>query len=182
MFQKLYRHLEEINTTLRRQEAAVGTSGIYEKEILQQLHVLNETIELAKKERQTVKSPSPVMPVAFLVMAFIAIGAIVVLNFQISDLTRNLANAQEKAIRQIQMEQANTGDRQNQLRQQKQGAAQLTRLDSIVSQQNQAILELKDLNKISVHTYIRLKSRIDQSDHFIRLLKSDSGQSIGRAK
>jgi len=178
MFQKLYRHLEEVNANLRRQELAAETSGTYEKEILEQLQVLNARIESGKIALQgALKRPSPVFPIVILVVAILAIGAIVFLDLRVSDLTRGLAVSEDKANRQVELQIESTRKGRSLYSQQQEEAAQLSRLDSIIREQNQTILELKDLNKISVHTFVRLKNRIDHTDHLIRLRQSDSGGS-----
>jgi hypothetical protein len=47
-------------------------------------------------------------------MACLAIGALVLLIFEMSDLNGNIVNIQEKTGRQIEMVEANAYDRQNQ--------------------------------------------------------------------
>ena len=121
------------------------------------------------------KRPSPVFPIVILVIAFLAIGAIVFLNLKVSDLTRGLAISEDKANQQVELQIESTRKGRSLYSQQQDEAAQLSRLDSIIREQNETILELKDLNKISVHTFVRLKNRIDQTDHLIRLRQSNSG-------
>lgn len=140
------------------------------------MHVLNERIEFGKQALQgALKRPSPVFPIVILVIAFLAIGAIVFLNLKVSDLTRGLAISEDKANQQVELQIESTRKGRSLYSQQQDEAAQLSRLDSIIREQNETILELKDLNKISVHTFVRLKNRIDQTDHLIRLRQSNSG-------
>ena len=187
MFQKLYKHLEEVNSTLRRQELAAGTSSTYEKEIIKQLQHLNETIKAGQRDSPlasplAVKKRGRLIPVVIAALACVAVGAIVVLGFRLSDLTRAFVNTQEKASRQSQTQREYSLEQENLHTRQLDVTAQITRLDSIISQENQALMELKELNKASVHTFMRLRYRMDRTDHLIRSMQGDSANYIGRAR
>lgn len=183
MFQKLYRHLEEMNDNLRRQGLAAGTSSTYEKEILEQLSSLNETVKSAKLDlRRGVKKPSSVLPIITVSMVGVAVGAVVFMNLQLSELSHRLIDRGEKDNHKIELQSEATRDRQELHRQQKIEAAQLTTLDSIIIQESQALLELKALNKISVRTFIRLNNRIDQTNHLIQMREIDTGHYVGQSR
>lgn len=172
-----------MNDNLRRQELAAGTSSTYEREILGQLSSLNETVKSAKQDlRRGEKRPSPVLPIIIVSMVGVAVGAVVFMNVQLSELTRRLIDSGKKDNHKIELQSEATRDRQELHRQQKIEAAQLATLDSIIIQENQALLELKTLNKISVRTFIRLNNRIDQTNHLIQMRETDTGHYIGRSR
>ncbi len=182
MFQKLYRHLEDISNNLCRQELAAGTGGKYDKDILQQLETLTETIKSANLDLQgAIKTPKPGSPV-LTIIACAAIAVMVFLGFRLSALTHELVNGQERISRQGEMEIANNRYRLIPDKLQKDAVARIAGLDSIIGQQNRAILELKELNKTAVHTFTRLKYRIDRTDHVVQSLLPDSGHYIGRSQ
>lgn len=182
MFQKLYRHLEEVNgsleevnSTLRRQETAAGNAGAYDKEILQQLQQLNENAKLAQKElKQAARKPSRAYSIVLLLMICLALGEITFLHIRLSKVSQDFATSRVSANSLYETQSQKTFALYNVPVQQNALAAQLARLDTIINQQNQSLLELKDLNRISVRTFQRLNIRIDQTEHQIKLLQSDS--------
>ena len=169
MFQKLYRHLEEANATLRRQENAINATNSHSEDIVRQLERMHEEGRASRRlAERTSKRLATAVPVVLLLVVVFCLGTIVILNNRLSRLTNEFSDGMRSA------NQA-TSTRQQDV------ASQLTRLDSTVARQSQNLDQLKDLNMISARSFVQMKSKIDQTNRLIHSLQADSGRT-GSAK
>lgn len=198
MFQKLYRHLEEANATLRRQEdvlrrqedalnrqesalsrqegalnrqeGALNANTSNTRDIVRQLELMNDSVRANQRFleqtpriiEQNPKRVTPIVPAILFVALLVSLGIIVFLNIRLSRLTKDIASGQLKEVM----------GRQQDL------AVQLVRLDSVMSQQGQCLVQLKDLNEVSAHSFVQIKNKIDRTNRLIKLLRTDSSQPL----
>ena len=176
MFQKLYRHLEEANATLRRQENVLQENASQAQDIVRLLEVMNENARIYQDLlRQNSKRATPAVPVILSIGLLLSFGVILFLSIRLSRLNDAISTNQQA----ISVSQQTVNGRQRDM------AAQLTRLDSIISgqgknisEQSQHLLQLRDLNEVSARSVSQIKNKIDQTNRLVRLLRSDSARPI----
>ena len=183
MFQKLYRHLEEANATLRRQETAINANASCSQDIVRKLEAMNEHARSSQKHlEQTSKSFTSIVPGFLVVLLLLSVGIIVYLSIGLSRLTSEMAGSRQLAQQETQVDLQKNRNILYLMNRQQEMAEQLIRLDSIISQQRQSLFQLKDLNAVSTRAFFQIKNKIDQTNRLIRLLQTDSGRVIGFAK
>jgi hypothetical protein len=169
MFQKLYRHLEEINSSLRK-EKVDNTNELLADKIAEKLDTVNLTILsqnklLQSQQEQATEKPasSGYLPAANRLIAIAGIIAIIVLSYNAFSLARaasTLTNARIQPQVTYQAPQQSpeviagaTAVQQH-----------LAKLDSLIAEQTQALKELKKLNAVAVANFSNLKKHFAHTD------------------
>ena len=160
MFQKLYRHLEELNTTVKRQEEHHSNSGQWSAKISGQLEEIKHTVQ---QEQQKPKSTAwrPVLAIATVLTASVICVLILVIismkniggNTQAA-LDRSADNKQASLILFTQLKAAH--ERTKELE------TEVAHLDTLVQLQSRTIVELKKLNETTVRSFLHIRNDLQQ--------------------
>lgn len=156
MFRSLFKHLEDISANTRQQQASLSDSGRWSATISEQLQTLNQTLLL--QQQRSIRS----LRIISLTMAGFGACLIVLISIYSFNLSQSSRKAADKTIgtertSAIALDHYRSlGDKQDRLEE------QVTRLDSVVAQQAQMIVELKKLNTTAVRTFVHIRRDLDQ--------------------
>lgn len=157
MFQKLYRHLEELNTTVKKQEEHQSISEQWGAK-------MSEQLEGIRKALQQKPQPTPWRPVAAIgAMLTAAVVTVLILLFismkniggnARAALDRSADNGQASLIlfTQLKASHERTKDLET----------EVAHLDSLVQLQSQTIIELKKLNETTVRSFLYIRNDLRQ--------------------
>jgi hypothetical protein len=178
MFQKLYRHLEEINKNVRQEETTAAVDRLGDK-LSEQLESANTAIlyqnKLLLSQQETlVKANAPgkrgvtrVLPIVNLFLSSIGIVVLLVLSFTTYRLAQTTArvtgNVAQAPVAVAPLERDNAVSKESATR----AAAQqehLARLDSLVTQQAETIKELKTLNSVALFALKNIRNHFLLAD------------------
>jgi hypothetical protein len=163
MFQKLYRHLEQITENTRQQQINSVEAGLWAEKISTQLTELNTAIRALDRQRsrRTLQSAG-----FFLAgMGLVVLGILSTYTLHLSkaaDAARDQSVASLMAYGLVNSRFQTVNDKTVTLE------ARTTRLDSLVDQQTQTIDELKKLNAASIRTIFRLQRRLHRQEQIER--------------
>ena len=167
MFQKLYHHLEQINANTRQQQTNVEQAEVWAGKISRQLEELHSAILLLdhKPPRRSVRT------VGFFIagVGLVALGLLWMNMHRLSaaaDANRESSKTSLAAYSLINTRSAAIAEKAASL------DARTTRLDSLVSQQAQTIVELKKLNVSAIRTVFYLQREL-QRQH-----RQEAGQVV----
>ena len=167
MFQKLYRHLEDISSAAKRQEESVALSQQWGAKISGQL----DDIKVGFRQLEDMKEGLQQKPQSVPWKHFYAIGALlsvllisVLVMFSIwiknirdntqTALDRSADNGQASLVMFTQLKAAHEKTRVLE--------TQVTSLDSLVRIQSQTIAELKKLNETAVRNLVHIHNDLQQ--------------------
>jgi hypothetical protein len=169
MFQKLYKHLEEMSASLRQQQAGTVDAKQLAGKISEQLETVKDSVlsqnELLLSQNklsqeaylQKKRGLAPVLQVVNLFLTCVGIVVIIIFShyaFELSKITGRLVNSGAPASGQAA--QAALSARQSC------GSEEhFAKLDSLINEQGQAIKELKSLNTAAVRTFVRIRRHLD---------------------
>ncbi|HTI10613.1 MAG TPA: hypothetical protein VL832_18720 [Puia sp.] len=178
MFQKLYKHLEEMNTHLRQQQIHIDGANQQGGKVSGQLETINNAIlvqnELLASQNMLAKEAlvhrkgglAPILQVVNLVLCCAGIVIIILFSyytFKLSHLTQALTTGQPPASRQISIDKLSR-QTQEAIDQQSLQQQHLARLDSLISEQARGIQELRKLNTVAVRTFSHIKRHLELAD------------------
>jgi hypothetical protein len=186
MFQKLYKHLEGMNDSLRQQESNNTRYEAAAQKISEQLDQVNDTLlsqtqllasrDLPSKDTsQSRRGIGPVLQLINLVLCSIGIVAITyfsVYTVRLSRITEKVMNNTASIPPSPPATHPSPGQQAAYSGGSSIGAERhLAKLDSLISEQAQliseqaqSIKELKKLNSIAVRTFNHIKRHLDVSD------------------
>lgn len=157
MFQKLYKHLEEISRNTERDSAQSLINEQWKERIYEQLESIKGSMQSQKK--YLVPRSLLVSTVLISCLAFVLVIVVTWRSVQLSSaagmsLHRSTETARQTGIafrnfQTLQLEHINLEEK-------------TARLDSLVQQQSQTIRELKKLNEVAIRSLIRMKKTIDR--------------------
>lgn len=157
MFQKLYHHLEQINTNTKQQHADLEHAEAWAEKISNQLETLNATIKTIPKQPKARPMQTAGLIVAGL--GLIVLGMLSAYTFRLSAITD--ATVQRSAA-SLQAFGIVNGRYQTLAGSTLVLQAKTLALDTIVKQQAQAIVELKRLNAAAIRTIYYLQQDVNQ--------------------
>lgn len=173
MFQKLYQHLEEINKHLRQDKTQAAGNRLGDK--LDQLIQLEQerSAETRILETSRVKRYMPIANLFISCTGIIVIVALSFYTFKLVQITEKLSKAgiqsSAKATQSEDLPQRSfalmedSTDRYHVLQE------HLTKLDSLITEQAQAIKELKKLNVVAVATFRHIRKHLSFADSIKRV-------------
>jgi hypothetical protein len=145
MFQKLYRHLEQINASTRRQETSVEHAEEWARKISDQLAELN--IVVRSLEREPPRRPARLVGIFLAGVGITVLGLLAVYTFRLSAMTnsaRDKSTASLEAYGILNTRFSTVAGKTVSLE------AGTERLDSLVRQQAQTIDLLKRMNASTI--------------------------------
>lgn len=163
MFQKLYRHLEQITENTRQQQINSEHAGLWAEKISSQLADLNTSIRSLDKQR----SRRNLLAAAFFLagMGLVLLGILSTYTFHLSkaaEVARDRSVASLVAYGLVNSRCQAVNDKALNLE------AKTARLDSLVEDQEQTIDELKKLNASSIRTIYYLQRRLNRQEEIER--------------
>lgn len=155
MFQKLYRHLEQITENTRQQQINTEQTAEWAEKLSTQLAELNTSIRSLDKHR----SRRNLQAAAFFLagMGLVLLGILSTYTFHLSktaDVARDRSVASLVAYGLVNSRYQTVNDKTITLE------ARTARLDSLIDRQAQTIDELKKLNATSIRTIYYLQRRL----------------------
>ena len=163
MFQKLYRHLEQITENTRQQQINSEHTGEWAEKISTQLAELNTSIRALHKDRSRRIVQSAGFFLAGIGLVLLGILSIYTLRLSKSaDEARHRSDASLVAYGLVNSRCQVINDKALGLE------ARTDRLDSLVQYQEQTIQELKKLNASSVRTIFYLQRRLQRQEQIER--------------
>jgi hypothetical protein len=175
MFQKLYKHLEEMNIHLRQQRIDINDAKQEAGKVSGQLETINNTILSQNKPKGGM---GPMLQVANLLLCCVAVVVIFFFSYytlKLSHITRELVKREISASgqvvpsgpttvsRQISMDKL-TGQMQEAMDRHALQQRHLVLLDSLITEQAHSIRELQKLNLVAVRTFSHIKRHLDLAD------------------
>lgn len=161
MFQKLYRHLEDINSSLKKEKPDFTDEQLANR-ITEKLDAVNASI----LEQNRVKT-SRSLPIFNSILSIAGVVVVLILSyytFHLARVTDKLANSpiQSQPAPQLPERSAALISADNK----KEDVLQqhLARLDSLIAEQSQSLKELKKLNAVAVANFSNLRKHFAQVD------------------
>jgi hypothetical protein len=163
MFQKLYRHLEQITENTRQQQINSEQAGLWAEKLSSQMVELNNSIRSLDKQR----SRRNLQAAAFFLagMGLVVLGILATYTLHLSkaaDQARDRSVASLVAYGLVNSRCRAVNDKALNLE------ARTARLDSLVQDQEQTIEELKKLNASSIRTIYYLERRLNHQEELQR--------------
>lgn len=158
MFQKLYRHLEQINANTRQQQIDPAQTELWAEKISAQLDVLNTSVR-SLNDRPRRRNGARIAGFFLAGMALALLGILSTYTFRLSnvaDVARDRSTASLQAYGIVNNRYNEVNDKALDLE------ARTARLDSLVQDQNKTIQELKKLNTSAIHTIFFLQRKLQQ--------------------
>jgi len=173
MFQKLYKHLEEMNDSLRQdKEHSAGNSQLTAKisaqleEVNRSILMQNSLLELQKKQIETAQAQNrrgltPILQVVNLCIS--CVGIVVIIFFAYYTLQwRRVPLSPSVPVIQTSLPSSADTETARDLQ------IHLAKLDTLINEQTQSLKELKKLNATSVRAFWNIRRRLDQVDRTTR--------------
>ena len=155
MFQKLYHHLEQINSNTRQQQTQLENTGAWAEKISNQLEVLNTSILSLEKQRPDRNRHSAPLAIAGAVLTLFAILAIYMFRLSAATAATRETSLKAYGIVNSHYEELNNNAAALETKTEK--------LDSLVRQQARTIEELKRLNTTAIRTIFYLQRDLYQT-------------------
>lgn len=162
MFRNLLKQLEDISANTRQQQSSLSDSGEWSAKISGQLETLNQELQklnqpILVQQQRSLRS----LRIISLTMAGFGACLIVLLFIYSFNLSQSSRKADEtignnRAAARALDDYRSLGNKQDRLEE------QVSRLDSVVAQQAQMIVELKKLNTTAVRTFVHIRRDLDQ--------------------
>jgi|SRR6185312_12302569 len=163
MFQKLYRHLEQITENTRQQQITAEQTALWCEKLSTQLTDLNTSIRSLDQQR----TRRSLQAAAFFLagMGLVVLGILATYTLHLSkatDAARDRSVASLMAYGVVNSRCQAVNDKALTLE------SRTARLDSLVQDQEQTIEELKKLNAASIRTIYYLQRRISRQEEIQR--------------
>lgn len=173
MFQKLYKHLEEINAAARQQQASLeeinaatreqqaslSHSESWSGKISEQLEALNGSLLAIRRQRSL-----RFLGIVNLAVAIMSITMIAILSIYSLHLSGATQKALDRAAESSRASRIVFTQYQNITEKQQELESKVARLDTLAQRQAQAILELKKLNITAVRTFVQIRRDLETRD------------------
>ena len=156
MFQRLYKHLDDISASLREKDDSTGAANQTREKILQQLQLLNDSIRLREAEQLSAQRKlAGYMAlggglVVLCIAAFI-FGQVRIHPAAAPGTGQPLSHQTSPTPSETPTEDPRYHEK-------------MQRLDSLVAEQSQSIKELKELNKSAIYSLRRIRKHFDDLD------------------
>ncbi|WP_431210196.1 hypothetical protein ACQ86N_29685 [Puia sp. P3] len=157
MFQRLYKHLDDISASLRQKDDSTGTANQTREKILEQLQQLNDSIRLREAEQLSAQRKLTGSIALGGGLVVLCIAAMIFVEVRIHP---NAARGTGQPLTHqtagpTQSETPAEDPRYHE---------KMQRLDSLVAEQSQSIKELKELNKSAIYSLRRIRKHFDDLD------------------
>ena len=151
MFQKLYRHLEEISASLKKDNGSATANEIRNK-TLEQLELLNASVR--SQEEKVLSAQRKMVRTAcfFLGMLIICNAALMLFLTQKNPAATAIPSSQPSFAADAQRQNAHVQEN-------------ILKLDTLITGQARSLSELKNLNAIVVVTLRRIKKHFADTDN-----------------
>jgi len=192
MFPKIYKHLEEINESLKTGKTHSEDANELSARISVQLELMNESLlaqnrilsqQASQREQQEpqqagLKKSSPLQVISLLMigMGIVAIGILSYYTFQLSEITKSPLHSQIQPIAEpadFRLPASALSAKLDELTDRKAEVQEhLAKLDSLIDEQTQSLHELKKLNTLAVRNFANIRDRLYKTDSTIRITQN----------
>jgi hypothetical protein len=199
MFPKIYKHLEDINESLKTGKTHSEDANELSARISVQLELMNESIlaqnrllsqQASQKEIQQAglkkSSPLQVISLFMIGIGIVAVGILSYYTFQLSKITKNPPRSETQPIAEpaaFRLPASALSAKLDELTDRKAEVQQhLAKLDSLIDQQTQSLRELKKLNSLAVRNFTNIRDRLYRADSTDRKTQIFQADSLSTAK
>jgi len=169
MFQKLYKHLEDINFNTREQLQATQEGKQTTERLSDQIEAFHRSLAealAAQQARSSVEGTSghskgKLITITLSVLAVIILVGLSYFTFQLAKASRYAIDHSGESSKSVTVafSRYNEAVQRVALDEEK-----IARLDSLISQQSRSIKELKKLNETAVRTFIRIRNDLEKKN------------------
>jgi len=162
MFQKLYHHLEQINTNTKQQQTHLEQAGAWAQKISNQLEALNTSILSLENQRLNLEKQRPNRATQSVGLAIAGVGfalfiVLAIYTFRLSAATAATRETSLKAYGIVNSHYEELNNNASALE------TKTAKLDSLVRQQARTIEELRKLNTTAIRTIFYLQRDLYQT-------------------
>jgi CHASE3 domain sensor protein len=156
MFQRLYKHLDDISASLRQKDDSTGTANQTREKILEQLQQLNDSIRLREAEQASAQRKLAGSIALGGGLVVLCIAALIFVEVRIHPTAARETG--QPLTHQTGPSPSETPTEDPRYHE------KMQRLDSLVAEQSQSIKELKELNKSAIYSLRRIRKHFDDLD------------------
>jgi len=189
MFPKIYKHLEEINESLKTGKTHSEDANELSARISVQLELMNESLlaqnrilsqQASQREPQQAglkrSSPLQVVSLFMIGIGIVAIGILSYYTFQLSQITKNSPHSEIRPIAEptaFRLPASALSAKLDELTDRKAEVQEhLAKLDSLIDEQTQSLHELKKLNTLAVRNFTNIRARLYKTDSAVRITQT----------
>jgi len=167
MFQKLYKHLEDINLNTREQLQATQERKKTTERLSDQVEAVHRSLAQVLAARQAGssvestfrRSRGKLITVTASALAIIILAGLSYFTFQVVKASRYAIDHSVESSKSVNVAFARYNEAMQKVALDEEN---IVRLDSLISQQSRSISELKKLNATSVRTFIRIRNDLEK--------------------
>jgi len=169
MFQKLYKHLEDINFNTREQLQATQEGKETTERLSDQVEAVHRSLAqalAAQQARSSVEGTSgrsrgKLITITLSVLAIIILVGLAYSTFQLAEASRYAIDHSVESSKSVTVAFSRYREAMQRIALDEET---IVRLDSLISQQSRSIRELKKLNETSVRTFIRIRNDLQKKN------------------
>jgi len=169
MFQKLYKHLEDINLNTREQLQVTLEGKETTERLSDQVEAVHRSLAQALAAQQAgssvedtfSRSRSKLITITVSALAVIILGGLAYFTFQLAKASRYAIDHSVESSKSVTAAFARYSEAIQRVALDEE---KIVRLDSLISQQSRSISELKKLNATSVRTFIRIRNYLEKKN------------------